>query len=401
MKLSNVALMLTIAVSIGSSAHAAVDTVKLGVLTDMSGPYADVVGEGSAVATRMAAEDCLANACKGMNIEVITGDHQNRPDIGLQIARKWIDVDKIDAMADLTNSAIALGVARMLKDKPEVIGLFSGPGTTKLANEACVANGFKWMYDTYSLAVAPIKALKERGVESMYVLTADYAFGHQLGNDAVETAKQLGIDVKGTVRHPLNNFDFSSYLMGAQSTGAKAIVLANAGNDTITSLKQAAEFGLTKNHDIVALLIMLTDVHAVGLEQAQGLTYVTGYFSDLNDRTRSFAKRFQERFGRAPTMTQAGTYSAALHYLRAVAKTGTTDGRKVGPMMREMRVSDDVIQDGYIRDDGLLIHDMYLVQVKSPEESKREWDYEKLVVTVPGEQAYSPLASSTCPLVKK
>ncbi|NYT36459.1 ABC transporter substrate-binding protein [Allopusillimonas soli] len=400
MKLLSIALMLAVA-TLSGVAYADNESVKIGVLTDMSGPYADVVGEGSVIATQLAAEDCKAKECKGMKIEVIPGDHQNRPDIGLQIARKWIDVDHVDAMVDLTNSAIALGVARMLKDKTHVIGLFSGPGTTKLANDACVPNGFKWMYDTYSLAVAPIKALKQKGIKSIYIITADYAFGHQLEKDAMDTAKEVGIEVKGSVRHPLNNFDFSSFLMGAQASGAEAIVLANAGNDTITALKQAAEFGLTKSHSITALLMMLTDVHAVGLEQAQGLTYVTGYYSDLNEQARSFAKRFEERHGRAPTMTQAGTYSAALHYLRAVAKAGTTDGVKVGPVMREMKVSDDVIQSGYIREDGLLIHDMYLVQVKSPSESKRPWDYEKLIATIPGDDAYSPLEKSTCPLLKQ
>lgn len=394
-------VLASILAAMSSATSAAAEKVTLGVLTDISGPYGDVVGEGSVEATRMAADDCMAAECRGMTVEVISADHQNKPDIGLEVARQWMDERNVNAMVDLTNSAIALGVANMLRDRPQVIGLFSGPGTTRLANDDCVANGFKWMYDTYSLAVAPVRGLQQKGIDSLYVVTADYAFGHQLEKDAIDAARGLGMEVKGSVRHPLNSNDFSSFLIGAQASGAKAIAFANAGNDTINALKQAAEFGITRNNETVALLMMLTDVHAVGLQQAQNLTYVTGYFYDLNDRTRSFASRFKERFGRLPTMTQAASYTAAMHYLKAVAKVGSTDGALVGPAMREMPVSDDVIPEGYIREDGLLIHDMYLVQVKTPDESTGPWDYEKLVEVVPGEEAYMPLSASTCPLLKK
>lgn len=398
--LASLALIFAAIVAPSLSAANAVK-VRIGVLTDMSGPYSDVVGEGSVVATRLAVEECLANECKGMHIEVVQADHQNKPDIGISIARQWMDRENVNAMVDLTNSAVALGVANLLKSRPHVIGLFSGPGTTRLSNDACVANGFKWMYDTYSLAVAPIHGLAKRGIDSLYVITADYAFGHQLEKDAVAAANDAGVKVQGVVKVPLNSNDFSSFLLMAQASGAKAIAFGNAGNDTITAVKQAAEFGLTKNRETLALLMMLTDVDAIGLEQAQNLTYVTGYFSDLNDRTRSFSKRFTEKFGRVPTMTQAGSYSATLHYLKAVAKAGSADGAKVGPHMREMQVSDDAIQDGRIREDGLLVHDMYLVQVKTPKESRGRWDYEKLVQVVNGDVAYAPISKSTCPLLKK
>ncbi|MGA0594567.1 ABC transporter substrate-binding protein [Enterovirga sp. CN4-39] len=386
-----------------SSAHAqgiSDGVVKIGVLTDVTGPYGDVVGEGAAAAARIAVNDCLAKECAGMKIEVILADHQNKPDLGLTIARKWIDVEKVDAFLDVTNSAIAIGVANLLKSNTHVTGLFSGPGTPRLTNDACVPNGIHWMYDTYALANSSIRALNGTGAKSIYFLAADYEFGQQLRKDAADAATATGIEVKGTSRHPLNTPDFSSFLLTAQSSMADAVAFANAGSDTINAVKQAAEFGLTPKQRLVALLMMLTDVHAIGLPQAQGLMYVTGFYSDLNERSKSFSAKFTKTFGRAPTMTQAAAYSAAYTYLKAVAATKTDDAAKVVPVMRERGIDDDVIQSGKIRPDGRLVHDMYLVQVKQPSESKAPWDYERLVRTVPGDEAFAPLSASGCPLVK-
>ncbi|WP_246736338.1 ABC transporter substrate-binding protein [Enterovirga aerilata] len=387
-------------VGAASAASISDDVVKIGVLTDVTGPYGDVVGEGAAAAARIAVDDCLAKECAGMKIEVMLADHQNKPDLGLTIARRWIDVDKVDAFLDVTNSAIAIGVANLLKGSPHVAGLFSGPGTPKLTNEACVPNGIHWMYDTYSLAASSIRALGATGAKSVYFLAADYEFGQQLQRDAADAAQTNGIRVLGSSRHPLNTPDFSSFLLTAQTSGADAVAFANAGNDTINAVKQAAEFGLTQNQRLVALLMMLTDVHSIGLSQAQGLMYVTGFYSDLNDRTRSFTQKFTKAFGRAPTMTQAAAYSAAYSYLKSVAALKSDDASKVIPDLRAKGIDDDVIQSGRIRADGRLVHDMYLVQVKTPTESKAAWDYEKLVRTVPGDDAFAPLEKSTCPLVK-
>lgn len=376
--------------------------VKVGVLTDLTGPYADVVGPGSVLGTKLAIEDCLANECKGLKIELMSADHQNKPDTGLAIAREWIDNQKVDVFVDLTNSAIALGVANMLKERTNVVGLFTGPGTTRLTNQDCVATGFHWMYDTYSLAASPVRALSQSGIKSWYFITADYTFGHQLEKDASEVAIASGAKVVGSARHPLDTRDFASFLINAQSSGAGAIALANAGNDTINTIKQASEFGITSSQKVVALLLMLTDIRAIGLKQAQGLSYVTGFYADLDEETKAIADRFRKSFGeRLPTMLHYAAYSATYHYLKSVVAAGTDDGSVVAKKMRETEIRDPVMRHASIRPDGRVVHDMYLVQAKSPAESKGEGDYEKLLQVIPADQAFRPLSESSCPLVKK
>ncbi len=399
-------LMLGTALLLAAGATASADdkVVKIGNLNDMSGLYADLGGPGSAIAAQMAAEDSGLLA-KGWKIDVISGDHQNKADIGSNIARQWYDVDGVDVIVDTPNSGVALAVAAVTKDKNKVF-LNSGAASSDLTGKACTPNTVHWTYDTYMLANGTGKAVTKAGGDSWFFITADYAFGHALERDTSAVAIANGAKIVGAVRHPLNTADFSSFLLQAQSSKAKVIGLANAGGDTTNSIKQAAEFGITSGgQKLAALLLFSSDVHALGLQLAQGLTFTESFYWDLNDATRAFSDRFQKRSpkGLKPTMVQAGTYAAVLHYLKTLDALGGNphDGAKVVAKMKEMPTDDPLFGKGFIRADGRKIHPAYLFEVKKPSESKGPWDYYKLISTIPAEEAFRPLAQSECPLVKK
>ncbi|MGS0742671.1 ABC transporter substrate-binding protein [Glaciimonas sp. GG7] len=384
-----------------SLSHAqAPDIYKVGILTDMSGPYSSMGGPGSVVAAKMAIEDCMKAECKGMKIELLSADHQNKADIGASKAREWLDRDHVDAIADLTNSSVALAVQRLVREKGG-IAMYSGPATTVLTNAECAPTGFHWMFDTYSQAAGAAAALTNMGQKSWYFITVDYAFGTSLEKDASEVVKRLGGTVVGSVRHPLNASDLSSFLLQAQSSKAQVIGLANGGQDTVNAIKQARSFGVgSKDQRLAALLVFLSDVHALGLKDAQGLVYTDGFYWDFDNDTRSFAKRFEALDkGNKPTMVHAGVYSSVYHYLKAAAATKSHDAKIVAQKMREIPIQDAVMRNASIRPDGRVIHDMYLYQVKTPAESKAPWDYLKLLSTIPAEQAFKPMDAS-CPLVK-
>ena len=374
--------------------------VKIGVLTDMSGPYSSMGGTGSVIAAKLAIEDCLKAECKGMKIEVLAADHQNKADIASAKAREWIDRDKVDAFADLTNSAVALAVQKIVKEKGG-IALHSGPATTRLTNEDCTANGFHWMFDTYSLATGTAAALTRQGSKSWYFVTVDYAFGQAMEKDASEVIKANGGNVIGSVLHPLNASDFSSFVLQAQASKAQVIGIANGGQDTVNAIKSTREYGVgNKNQQVAALLMFLTDVHALGLNTAQGLIFSEGFYWNSDDQTRAFSDRFGKLHkGFKPTMVQAGVYSSVLHYLKSVAAAKTDDWKVVAQKMRDLPINDSVMRNASIRPDGRVIHDMYLFQVKKPTDSKGDWDYYNLVSPIPANIAFKPLADSTCPLV--
>ncbi len=376
-------------------------TVKVGILTDMSGTYSDMGGAGSVAAAQLAIDECLAAECKGMTIELLSADHQNKPDIGTQKAREWADVNKVNAIADLTNSAVALGVQKLAVEH-NFVAMFSGPATTKLTNEDCTPNGFHWMFDTYALAAGSAQAITKMGGKSWYFVTVDYAFGHSLEADSAAMVTSLGGTVVGSVRHPLGASDMSSFLLSAQSSQAQVIALANGGGDAINAIKTAREFGIVQSgKQVVPLLIFLSDIRSLGLDVAQGLTFTEGFYWDQDDAARAFSARFQKAFqGRKPTMVQAGTYSSVLHYLRAVAAAKTTEASVVAAKMRQLPITDAVMRHPAIRPDGRVIHDMLLVKVKTPAESKGEWDFYTIQATIPAAEAFRPLASSSCPLVK-
>src|SRR6201985_291773 len=373
--------------------------IKIGVLSDMSGPYADQAGLGSVEAAKMAIEDA-GGKFGNRPIELVSADHQHKTDVATSIVRHWIDVDGVDTIVDMPNSGVALAVQAIVKEKNK-IALYATAATTELTGKQCSPNGIQWVYDAYSNAAGLAKALVAQGDKSWFFLTVDYALGISLQNEAVKAINALGGTVVGSVRHPLNNPDFSSFLLQAQASNAKVIALANAGSDTINSVKQAGEFGLTKDHVIVAPLVYISDIHSMGLPMAHGMTYVEGLYWDLNDDTRAWSKRFFERRKSMPTMTHAGVYSAVSHYLKAVKAVGNDARQAVLAKMREMPVDDFFSRGGTIRKDGRMAHDMLLVQVKSPEESKYPWDYYKVLATLPADQAFRPLSESECPLVKQ
>lgn len=378
------------------------DTVRIGVLTDMAGPYSGMGGAGSVVAARMAVEDCLKADCQGMKIDVVSADHQNKADIAATKTREWLDRDGVDAIADITNSAAALAVQKLVREKGG-IALYSGPATTRLTDEECAETGFHWMFDTYSSASGAAAALTRNGDKSWYFITVDYAFGHSLEKDASAMVQANGGTVLGSVRHPLNASDFSSFILQAQNSKAQVIGLANGAQDTVNAIKAAREFGIgTKDQKVASLLMFLTDVHSLGLRQAQGLMFSEGFYWDMDDKTRAFATRFEKLHkGYKPTMVQAGVYSSVLHYLKSVAAAKTDESKAVARKMRELPIDDPVMRNASIRPDGRVIHDMYLFQVKAPNESKGAWDYYKTVSTIPAATAFKPLAQSSCPLVKQ
>ena len=375
--------------------------IRIGVLNDQSSLYADLAGQGSVVAARMAVEDFGAEK-KGMKVENVSADHQNKADVGSAIARQWYDVDKVDAIVDVPNSGVALAVNQITRDKGKAL-LVSGAATADLTGKACSPNTIHWTYDTWALANGTGNAIVKTGGDTWFFITADYAFGHALERDVEAVVLKNGGKVLGKVRHPLNTADFSSFLLQAQSSKAKIVGLANAGGDTTNSIKQAAEFGIVKGgQSLAGLLVFITDVHGLGLPTAQGLIFTETFYWDQNDKTRAFGKRFAERDkGIHPTMIHAGVYSAVTHYLKAVEALKSDDGTKVIAKMKEMPTDDPLFGKGSVRADGRKIHPAYLVEVKKPAESKAPWDYYKIRATIPADQAFRPLDQGECPLVKK
>jgi branched-chain amino acid transport system substrate-binding protein len=400
---SVLATLVAAAVSIGAGAANAQisgDVVKIGVLNDQSGLYADFGGTGSVLAARMAVED-FGGTVLGKPVQIVAADHQNKVDLASATARQWIDVEGVDAFADLTNSAVALAIQNLSKERNR-IALFSGPATTRLTNEDCSPVGFHWTFDTYSQAIGSARAILQEGGKEWFLLVADYAFGHQMAADLMAEVTAKGGKVVGQVRHPTGTNDFSSFLLQAQGSKAPIIGLANGGLDTVNAVKQASEFGITAGgQKLVGLVIVITDIHAMGLKGAQGLIATTAYYWDRDDGSRAFAKRFEAQTNRKPGMIQAGVYSSVMHYLKAVQAAGTDEAKAVAAKMREMPVDDFFAKGAKIREDGRLIHDMYLVEVKGEKESKGPWDYYKILRTIPGDQAALPLSESKCPLVKK
>jgi branched-chain amino acid transport system substrate-binding protein len=376
-------------------------TIKIGVLNDQSGVYADIAGTASVWMARKAVEDFGA-AAKGMKVEIIGGDHQNKPDIGLSIARQWFDVDKVDAIADVPTSSVALAINELTRDKNKVF-LAVGPATSDLTGKACSPNTVHWIYDTWALANGTGNAIVKRGGDTWFFLTADYAFGYALERDTEAVVVKSGGKVLGKVRHPFPGTDFSSFLLQAKASKAKIIGLANAGGDTINSIKQASEFGIVEGgQKLAGLLIFINDIHALGLKTAQGLIFTDPWYWDQNDTNRAFAREYFAALGRMPGYTVVGVYSAVIHYLRAVEALGShADGKAVIAKMKELPTEDRLMGKGYVRVDGRKIHPMYLFEVKTPEESMAPWDYYKQLATIPAEEAWRPLDQSECPLVKK
>ncbi|HEY5724434.1 MAG TPA: ABC transporter substrate-binding protein [Methylomirabilota bacterium] len=384
-----------------SSAQMSDGIIKIGVLNDQSSLYSDLAGQGSVVAARMAVEDYGA-AAKGLKVEIIFADHQNKADVGSAIARQWYDVDKVDLIVDVPNSGVALAINQITRDKGKAF-IVSSAASSDLTGKACSPNTVHWTYDTWALANGTGNAITKTGGDSWFFITADYAFGLALERDVEAVVLKNGGKVLGKVRHPLNTQDFSSFLLQAQASKAKIIGLANAGGDTTNSIKQGAEFGIVRGgQNFAGLLVFLTDVHALGLPTAQGLIFTETFYWDMNEKTRAFAKRFAGRNrGIHPTMIHAGVYAGVTHYLKAVEALKVDDGTKVIAKMKELPTDDPLFGKGNIRVDGRKIHPAYLFEVKQPAESKGAWDYYKLRATIPAEQAFRPLDQGDCPLVKK
>jgi branched-chain amino acid transport system substrate-binding protein len=376
------------------------DVVKIGVLTDMSGQFSHESGEGSVTAVRMAIED-FGGKVLGKPIELVVADHQNKPDVALTIARRWYEVEKVDMIANLINSSIALGVDQLAKEKDK-IAIVNGSGSSRLTGDACTPNSIHYAYDTYSLAKGTGTALMKTGGTSWYFLTADYAFGHALEADTSAVVKALGGEVVGSVRYPIETSDQSSFLLQAQASKAKVVGLAGSGTVFVNAVKAAQEFGIPRGGQTLAgLLVWITDIKSLGLEAAQGLILTNAFYWDRDDETRAFSKKFFERMKRPPHMGDAGDYSSTMHYLKAIEAAGTDDAKTVMAKMRELPINDFFAKGGRIREDGRMVHDMYVYEVKKPSESKGEWDYYKLRAVIPGDEAFRSLKDSACPLVKK
>jgi branched-chain amino acid transport system substrate-binding protein len=392
-------LVAALGLSAAAQAQISGDVVKIGVMNDMSGLYADISGPGSAEAARMAVAD-FGGTVNGKKIEIVTADHQNKPDIGGAIARQWYDNDGVDVIVDVPTSSVALAVQDLARSKQKAF-LISGAASSDLTGKACGPTSVHWTYDTIALANGTGSAVVKAGGDTWFFLTSDYAFGHALERDTANVVKNSGGKVLGQVRHPLNTSDFSSYLLQAQASKAKVIGLANAGGDTINSIKQAAEFGIVASgQKLAGLLVFITDVHSLGLKTANGLQLTEAFYWDQNDQTRAWSKRFFEKMNRQPSMVQAGVYGAVTHYLNAIKATGSDEGATVVKKMKETPVNDFMTKDGKIREDGRLIRDVYLFEVKKPEESKGPFDCYKQVGTIPGEEAFKRPGGNECPLVK-
>lgn len=402
MRLKSLAITAAMTLAAGAAHAQYTDgVIKIGVLNDQSGLYADVSGPGGTWAAKQAVEDFGADK-KGMKVEVIFGDHQNKPDVGSNIARQWYDVDHVDVIVDVPTSSVALAINQITKEKNKVF-LASGPATADLTGPQCSPNTVHWTYDTWALANGTGKAIVQTGGKTWFFITADYAFGHALERDTKAVVEANGGKVLGAVRAPFPGTDFSSFLLQAQASKAQIIGLANAGGDTINSIKQAAEFGIVEGgQKLAGMLMFITDVHALGLKTAQGLNFTTAWYWDANDANRAFAKKFAAaNGGKMPTMVQAGVYSSVIHYLKAVeALKSDADGAKVVAEMKKLPTEDKLFGKGMIREDGRHMHDMYLVEVKKPSESKGPWDYVTIKKTIPANEAFRPLAEGKCPLVK-
>lgn len=385
---------------VAAAAQVSGDVVKIGVLTDMVGVTADITGRGSLAAAQMAVRDA-GGSVLGKPVQIISADHQHRADIGQSIARRWFDVEGVDAIFDVPNSGVALAVQSLAREKQRIV-VYSGAGTTALTNEQCSPYGFHWTFDTFALSRGTAAAVVAAGGDSWFIIAADYAFGHQLQADTTDVVTAAGGRIAGAIRHPLNAPDFSSYLLRAQSSRAKIVALANAGGDTTNAMKQAGEFGLARGgQNLAAMLFFLQDVHALGLPVAQGTYLTTASYWDLNDATRAWSREFLAQTGMMPSMIHAGVYGSVRHYLKAVARAGTDDADKVAAAMREIPIEDIFSQNARIRPDGRVTRTMYLARVKTPAESKGPWDYFEIVRTIPPEETVWPLSASKCPLVAR
>ena len=402
MTFKTLALVAAISAALVPAAQAQMSdsVVRIGVLTDLSGAYSDIAGKGTLIATQMAIDDFLAKEKPGFKIEMVSADHQNKGDIAANKAREWFEKGGVDVVSELVTTSVALAVQKIAKEKNR-IALVSGAASTRVTNEDCNDVTVHWTYDTYAVANGTAKAVTQGGGKKWFFLTADYAFGHSLEKDASAVVKANGGEVVGAVRHPFPGSDFSSFLLKAQSSGAQIIGLANAGADTINSIKQAAEFGITPKQSLAGLLMFITDVHSLGLKVTQSMYLTEGFYWNLNDDTRAWSKRFFDQHKRMPTMVQAGQYSSVWHYLKAVKAVGSDDTTKVMAKMKATPVNDFFAKNGSIRADGRMVHDMYLLQVKKPAESTTPWDYYNVRATIPAAEAFQPLSASTCPLVKK
>jgi branched-chain amino acid transport system substrate-binding protein len=380
-------------------AHAAIsdNVIRIGILNDRSGAYADLGGEGSVVAAKMAAEE-FGNSIDGVPIEIISADHQNKPDIGLGIVRRWFDTEKVDAVADISNSGVGFAVTALAKERNKII--LNASASSDFTGKACTRTSFQWVYTSYTNGHGLARALTAQKLDSWFLITVDYSFGHAFAADMRRAVASGGGKVVGEVRHPLNTADFSSVLLQAQASGAKVIALANAGGDMTNSVKQAAEFGITRNQTLVAPTVFLTDVDAMGLASAQNLQFMTAFYWDRDAESRAWANKFFEKVGRMPTMTQAGIYSAVRHYLRSVQAAKSDDGLAVAGKIRELPVA-DAFARGTVRADGQFVHDMYLARVKKPAASSRRWDYYDIIATIPADQAFRPLNEGGCELVSQ
>src|ERR1700685_2853797 len=373
--------------------------VRIGVLKDQSGLYADLGGPGSVVAAKMAVEDA-GGSVLGKPVDVVFADHQNKADIGAAIARQWFDAERVDLAIGFDNSAVALAVEQLAAQRNR-LAIAGAVGSTAFTGKSCTATEASWIYDSYALTTSLARSIVAEGRDTWFFITVDYAFGHSLEADATTAVKAAGGRVLGSVRHPLNTADFSSYLLQAQASGAKVVAFANGGGDMVNATKQANEFGLTENQTIVSLLVFISDIHSMELKAAQGLKFVTAFYWDRDEETRAWSKRFFERHGRMPTMPQAAVYSAIRHYLGAIAAAGTDEAKAVMAKIRERPVNDFYVKNGHLREDGRMVHDMYFAEVKKPSESSKPWDYDKILAVIPGDQAFRPLAESGCPLVAR
>lgn len=391
------ALSLALA-SFSAAAQYSGDVIRIGILNDQSGTYADLAGPGSVEAARMAVEE-FGGKVNGVKVEIVSGDHQNKADVGATIARTWMDRDGVDAIADFSNSSVGLAVQALAAERKKITLVTAA--STQFTGKACTPYSSQWVYNSYSNGHGLAKLLTERGANTWFLVTVDYAFGHAFADDIRKTVTAAGGKVLGEVRHPLNASDMSSFLLQAQASKAKVVAFASAGGDLTTAIKQAGEFGLTRNQLLAAPSVFINDVHSLGLKTAQGLQFLTAFYWDRDEASRAWSRKFFERRKAMPTMTQAGVYSSVRHFLKAVEAAGTDDGERVAQKMKELPIRDAYTANGRVRQDGQVMHDMYLVEVKNPAESKGPWDYYKVLATVPADQVFQPLSTSECPLVRK